>query len=99
MPKSKILDVLKIAPLALIANIAAAIQAIGIDVPIIDVKQEGDDLLIILYGGRIESFPLDYNLMIKIDNLADNNDEPLALAATVLGRDKNSLPDWKPEIN
>ena len=96
MPKSKILDLLKINPLVLIANLAAAIQALGIDVPIIDVKSEGEDLVITLYGGEIKKFPLDYNLVIKIDSLKDTHDEPLTLAASVLGRDKNSPPDWTP---
>jgi hypothetical protein len=95
--KPSIKDILKkVAPLTLIANLAAALVAIGVDVPIIDVKQEGEDLVITRYGGRIERFPLDYNLVIKIDNLDSDKpeDEPLRTAEAVLGKDKNSDKEW-----
>jgi hypothetical protein len=101
LPKPSIKDVLtKLTPLALIANLAAALAALGVDIPIIDVAQEGDDLVITLYGGRIERFPLDYNLVVKIDKISSTkeSDAPVRLAASVLGRDKNSPDDWLPEI-
>jgi hypothetical protein len=97
--KPKLKDILtKLTPLALIANVAAALVALGIDIPILDVKLEGEDLLITLYGGRIEKFPLDYNLVLKIDKLDEKQIEKVNLAATVLGKDKHSPADWQPDV-
>jgi hypothetical protein len=95
--KPSIKDILKkVAPLTLIANLAAALTALGLDIPIVDVIQDGDDLVITFYGGRIERFPLDYNLVIKIDKLDSTapEDEPLRIAEVVLGKDKNSRKEW-----
>jgi hypothetical protein len=90
----------KLTPLALIANLASALEALGVDIPILDVKLEGDDLVITLYGGRIERFPLDYNLVIKLDKLDSQAeaDQPVRLALSALGRDRNSPADWTPDV-
>jgi len=99
-PKPKLKDILtKLTPLALIANLAAALKSLGLDIPIIDVVTEGDDLVITLYGGRIERFPLDYNLIIKIDKIGKTDeDAPTRLALSALGHDKKSPKDWLPDV-
>jgi hypothetical protein len=90
----------KLSPLKLIANVAAALVSLGIDIPILDVKLDGEDLLITLHGGRVERFPLDYDLVLKIDRLGstDEADAPVRLAASALGRDKHSPAGWLPDL-